>query len=624
MFGFFKNLLRRPAENPGMIDIEETAAPVAAATEPTELPVAVPVARPVARPVHRPSAPRRSQLPQSGSGVEIPLQKVLGCLPLELQPRIRVNDVGDITITVPLEKILAQLSRGSVKIAFGELRSAAPEVFTSANDRDRVMVSLPLSEILPRLNPALIQRRRVQKTVEVPEDIRSPFDETGMGLVLAMGPEAMAQETTFKARTPAPAPKAGGTTFQARQTMPAAPAVTPPPVPPQAPSRISLTSAPTPPPPTVSTPSPSVTGTSPTAFKKPFITPPASHSGPAAPSAPASIPFNRPPSSPAPAPAPLVHRQPEPFGSNGSNGKAGSHAQVPVPDLRSDTHVSPAASKSTQEPIMVTLVSLAEGWPDVVRKEIVDWGLVEARVALPFEAVEQGLKQGRVAFTWKIMRSWTRPAPRQGDSPNDSVLLELPLKLVAPLYFVRQRENGTHQQKVAVDDEIPNLFFGFPQPEQSVAAPRPNDSNFYVWDDGAEMLRGDDDYDTRSRQSPGTQFMAKYATPNEIVSRAAGLEGVAGALIALPDGLMVANSLPPDLNGETLAAFLPQIFGKVSACTKELRMGELNNLHFTVGNVPWKIFRVNAIFFAAFGRAGESLPTAQLAALAADLDHKPK
>ena len=49
-------------------------------------------------------------------------------------------------------------------------------------------------------------------------------------------------------------------------------------------------------------------------------------------------------------------------------------------------------------------------------------------------------------------------------------------------------------------------------------------------------------------------------------------------------------------------------------------MGELNNLNFTVGNVPWKIFRVNAIFFAAFGRAGEPLPTAQLAALAAELD----
>jgi predicted regulator of Ras-like GTPase activity (Roadblock/LC7/MglB family) len=97
---------------------------------------------------------------------------------------------------------------------------------------------------------------------------------------------------------------------------------------------------------------------------------------------------------------------------------------------------------------------------------------------------------------------------------------------------------------------------------------------------------------------------------------------VAGALIALPDGLMVASRIPAELNGDTLAAFLPQIFSKVSQCTKELRMGDLNNLNFTVGNVPWKIFRVNAIFFAAFGRAAEALPTAQLAALAAELDRK--
>jgi len=87
---------------------------------------------------------------------------------------------------------------------------------------------------------------------------------------------------------------------------------------------------------------------------------------------------------------------------------------------------------------------------------------------------------------------------------------------------------------------------------------------------------------------------------------------------------MVASRLAPEVNGDTLAAFLPQIFAKISQCTRELRMGELNNVNFTVGNIPWKIFRVNAIFFAAFGSAREPLPTAQLAALAAELDHKAK
>jgi predicted regulator of Ras-like GTPase activity (Roadblock/LC7/MglB family) len=205
-------------------------------------------------------------------------------------------------------------------------------------------------------------------------------------------------------------------------------------------------------------------------------------------------------------------------------------------------------------------------------------------------------------------------------------VLELPLMVVAPLFLGRKRVVAKDQQKVNVNTEIPNLFFGFPQPESTVAGPvtKPVDTNYYVWDDTSDTARVNEDEYKRSNSSPGTRFVSKCATPNEVVSRAAALDGVAGALIALPDGLMVASRLSADLNGDTIAAFLPQIFSKVSQCTKELRMGELNNLNFTVGNVPWKIFRVNAIFFAAFGRPGEPLPGTQLASLAAELDHRAK
>ncbi len=116
----------------------------------------------------------------------------------------------------------------------------------------------------------------------------------------------------------------------------------------------------------------------------------------------------------------------------------------------------------------------------------------------------------------------------------------------------------------------------------------------------------------------------RYATPNEIVSKAAALDGVDGALIALPDGLLVASQIPASMNADTVAAFLPQIFSRVTQCTKELRLGDLNNLNFTVGAIPWKIFKVGAIYFAAFGRAGEALPTSQLAGIAAELDRKAK
>lgn len=285
---------------------------------------------------------------------------------------------------------------------------------------------------------------------------------------------------------------------------------------------------------------------------------------------------------------------------------------------------------ATEAPgLSVSLAALTQGWPDALRQEIVQLNLSEARLALPTSLIEDALKRGRVVFAWKVLRSWIRPTPPANVSVHDGAELELPLSVLAPLFIARKKAEAKPHQRVAIDENIPNLFFGLPKPEP-VTAPAPAtpvnkvvDTNYYVWDDVSDTARVDESQFKRKMPS-GTDFVAKYATPNEIVSRAAALDGVAGVVIALPDGLMVASRIPPELNGDTLAAFLPQIFAKVTQTTKELRMGELNNLNFTVGNVPWKIFRVNAIFFAAFGRAGEALPTAPLAGLAGELDRKNK
>lgn len=345
-------------------------------------------------------------------------------------------------------------------------------------------------------------------------------------------------------------------------------------------------------------------------------------------------------------------------GTNGNGHAAAAPQPAPVPQ--------PAASGS-DICIDVPLAALSESWPEVLRGEIEQLNLSRAHLALPMRVVDPALRQGKIAFTWKALRSWIRPAILPTVSAHDGMVLELPLQVIAPLFIAKQKQTSFYKkEKVEVDENIPNLFFGFPQPDSEepvaeepvaeepaaaapVAPPPPPapakpepavtetsaifspapklkpagvpDTNYYVWGDSADTPRVDET-EVKRKPSAGTEFLTRYATPNEVVSRAAALDGVAGALVALPDGLMVASKLSADLNGDTLAAFLPHIFGKVSQCTKELRMGELNNLHFTVGNVPWKIFRVNAIFFAVFGRAGQPLPTVQLAALAAELDRK--
>jgi predicted regulator of Ras-like GTPase activity (Roadblock/LC7/MglB family) len=559
MFGFLKSILGKSAESPAQNLALPSSAPATAA----------PAAH-RGQPASAASLPAGRSAVAQGKGIEVPLKAILRDLPLELQPRIRQAEVGELAVAVSLEKVLSQLSRGVVKMTFGELRMAAPHVFAPQPDRDRVLVPLPLAEVLSRLNPNLIARRRVQRQIEIPAEISSPFDAQRRALV----PGAVAPRTeSAPQRDPAPPPPPE--TAPAPIPMPAFRRVSSEPAETPIPARHTLTSTPAPAPPAAAPlPAPTLT---------PY----------ARPSSPLEMPNLETQMAPPPPPAPAV--DPNPF--------------------------------------VVPLVPLAEAWPETVRREIVQLGLTDARVALPSDMVERGLKQGRICFSWKTLRSWLRPSPQSGVSASDNVVLELPLKVIAPLFLTRKQENARAQQRIAVDAAIPNLFFGgadshaapAAQVPPGMSAPRMPEPRPIAWDDQAASTPFMAAPQTRPPASAAPRTAGvRPSTPNEIVAQAVALEGVAGALIALPDGLLVAGKFEAEVNAETLAAFLPQIFGKVSQSTKELRMGELNHLSFQVGATPWAIFRVNAIFFAAYGRAGQTLPTAKLAALAVELNHKPR
>jgi predicted regulator of Ras-like GTPase activity (Roadblock/LC7/MglB family) len=594
--------------------------------------------------VPRPAAPMRPATAPAnigqGNGVSLPLYTIIGVLPLELKTRIIETRVSEIRVNLPLDKVLLQLGSGVVKITFGELRALAPNVFTSQTNLDQTEIPLPLNEILPQINPALIARRQSQKHLQVPEDIHGPFGKDFSGVTVAdprtaakpiapaPSPIPAPREIVNPAPTISPAP-------QARPVQPVKPAAPAPPLKTAAPIPFAAPKAPAPAP--ESDPIPMI----------PFRSSITSTPTPRAPSATPSV---SPPGRPALSPSRGAGTTPLPAAAsrlpvNPSNGNARPTVPRPAPAVPA----APTAAAGAEVFLSVPLAALAEGWPEVMRREVLELKLAEAHGALPVRFIEPALKQGKIAFTWKVLRSWIRPATLPTVSAHDGMVLELPLRIVAPLFLARQKKGAPANHKVQVDEHIPNLFFGFPQgesaaaaveqaavpvapptpaapePEEALFAPmtKPNgagDTNFYVWNESSDAPQVDES--AAKKTTPGTDFLTRYATPNEVVSRAAALDGVVGALVALPDGLMVASKLSADLNGDTLAAFLPHIFGKVSQCTKELRMGELNNLHFTVGNVPWKIFRVNAIFFAAFGHAGKPLPTAQLAALAGELDRK--
>lgn len=532
-----------------------------------------------AAPVPPDPKPARSA---SMSELEMPLQLILDKLPPDLRSKWTLGgvDLTQANVSISVEKVLPQLATGVVKITFGELRRAAPDLFRAGEEYDSLPITLPLNDVLGRLNPALLARNPGQKTLTAPADVVAPF---GVG----------AQGVTFASTLLKPTPP---TTHFFRKTV-------------QAQSEPIKMAAPTPP---LAPPPPS--------FTQRAITP--------------ATPVSTPIPSRAIRPAQPVHTPPPAQPSN-------PFVKAPAPPA-----AKPPASMPEIQTILAPLAALSENWPATLRLEITQSNLASAQIALPVHLVEPALKRGRVTFPWHNLRSWIRPTP-PGISIHDGLELELPLSVLAPLFLPRQKREVKPQARAAVPPtSIPNLFFGFPQPQaeemipplsapESVPLVKPIDgmakpvreqekeseSNFYVWGDGAETPSLDDT-DYRRPQTPATDFSSRRAMPNQIIEQAMKLPGVVGAIVALPDGLKVAHRLPTDLNPDTVAAFLPQLFSRVSQCAKELRMGELNNLNFTIGNIPWKIFRVNSVYFAAFGRAGEPLPTAQLAMLAGQLDRK--
>ena len=527
-----------------------------------------PVAAPLVLPVATPAAQFSTPPPVTTDGIQLPLAPVVASLPLDLRAKLMAVPAGT-TICLPLETVISQLAFGAVKISFGELRQLAPGVFAnSGGEHDHRPVNLPLHEILARLNPALLARRPVQKT-EVAGDIAGPFDGRGRGITFTTHP---------------------------LKTAPAAPMI-PTPAPEPAPARLPVSS------------------------------PPIAFNPPLRPVMP-TVPLTFPPRESAPT---AFTPPPKPVSNGNGNGHAVPALGIKFTAAPVPSPVPPAARPEPAPPatsgpaIFVSLGDLAETWPEELRNEITRSNLADVSVPLAAALVEPGLKRGRVTMTWKQLRTLARPS--SAPSPNDGLELDLSLKVLAPIFLDAQKNLLRPNRKVAVSADIPNLFFGFPQPAETpvptAAAPKPKaaDTNYYVWGENGEAPKTDE-AELRRVENPATDFLSRQAHPKTIVVRATALPGVAGAVVALPDGLRVASEVPAELNGDTLAAFLPQIFERVNQSTRELRMGALNNVSFTVGNVPWKIFRVNSVYFAAFGHAGESLPTAQLAQLATDLDRK--
>jgi predicted regulator of Ras-like GTPase activity (Roadblock/LC7/MglB family) len=294
---------------------------------------------------------------------------------------------------------------------------------------------------------------------------------------------------------------------------------------------------------------------------------------------------------------------------------------------------APAAEDGPKN-LMIGIADLWQNWPEAIRKEIDHLNLAVLPLEVPLDVIERGLRQGKLDFLWKQICSWVQNCPPEApSSANAEVRLELPLPILAPL-FLRLRP-PQQVKRDPISNDIPDVF----SPQGKILASEADDRS--AAPAATVAPAAPTEAPTRAPAAappaptpgkPPAQDIAELFgdpekrnwTPNEIVHKTTQLTGVAGAIIALQDGLLVAHCMPPSWQTETIAAFLPQIFGRMTQYSKELKMGELRSLTISVESGTLQIFNAGIIYFAALSRPDALLPVRELNIIANELSRHTK
>lgn len=225
----------------------------------------------------------------------------------------------------------------------------------------------------------------------------------------------------------------------------------------------------------------------------------------------------------------------------------------------------------------------------------------DAEVLMPMNHLDASMKTGRVAFAWSSLSQWITPTPPSVSHETGEMLVELPLSVVAPLYMARRRP-GTAQKKVVVPESIPGVFSGTATseaPAEAAPAPPPAPTSKL-----GNLL--------------GQPTKLDWP-PQDVTKHVCMIDGVAGTLIASADGLPVSGQMPSHINCDTLAAFVPQMFSRMSQSAAEMRLGTVTMVMVTAGHAPYAILRAGKLYMVVLGRSGQALPDFVLQQIAAEL-----
>ena len=301
-------------------------------------------------------------------------------------------------------------------------------------------------------------------------------------------------------------------------------------------------------------------------------------------------------------------------------------APASVPSPKAAPAPQPVVPPSKDNCLGLVIGQICKGWPEPVSQDILQFNLSQSTVLVPFDSIETGLKTGRVEFTWRELCSWLHPQSQPAQhSLNGDNRVSLPLSLVAP-QFMRARGKSGERRKVNVDQQIPDLFNAAGKPTPAAPAPEATaNSPTPVIAPATPPVAAPA---AKKRPSSLNELFnepdKRNWSPNDIVHKSATLPGVAGALIALQDGLLVAACMPPEARTETIAAFVPQIFGRMNQYSKELQMGDCNGIALTVDEGTLHIFSAGIIYYAALSKPGELLPMLEIQLIASELSRHTK
>ncbi len=499
--------------------------------------------------------PRAVEKPVGG-GVEVAslsLRAILEKLPPDLRAIINQLPEPRVKIMLPVNTILKQLPSGAVRMSLASLLRQAPQgTFKKTAVEDKQMVDVPLAEVFKCVDASRLGRRSDQRRYDVPEDAAGLFGRNGAGRSVAGGAE-MPQSGI--ARTPA----------AATQPEPSPARVEPPKM-----------------------------------MKMPGIAPAA------------------------------------PSHANG-NGHAVEAARAVAPKVP-----TPAYSGPNSE-LVISFVELASGWPEGIRNEL---SLLpgDTKLIIPAPSVSAGLQKGKVAFPWSQVRMWLRPALTAPTAIADDFELIFPLRIMAPA-FVAATGAMKRREAAEIDHSLPDFFgpaakpaFKLEQPEPGVApthepaapivattvdiapvkeiapaVPEPTAESFKFTLIREEPTPITEDVPLAPIAEPVTKSVAALnvpiaSSPAEIVVHACELPGVAGAVVALEEGLVIAQKLPAGFSADTFAAFMPQIFGRLEKYTAEMQLGAATEITIQSEHGPCHIARRGKIYFGTLGHPGEKLP----------------